>query len=406
MSEGSAARDPDARPHNSTAPLWLLALVTLTGTLAIHIFVPALQLAAHDLGGSASATQLTLSAYVLGLSLGQLTYGPLSDHFGRRPILVVGMIIYAVSSLAAMVAPTIDALIVARLIQAFGGCAGLVLGRAIVRDSAAGDDVARNLSLMNLMVMMGPGLSPLVGSALAAATGWRSIFMALSLLGLANLILIWRFLPETTGGSGHHMGTVLRNYRHLLRSRGVLGYAIGGGCATTSLYAFIGEAPFIFTNQLNRPAHEVGIYLTINIWGAWLGSLTASRLIGRTTTSRLTVSGNLLSCVGALVFLGFAATASLGVLSTILPMLLLSYGAGIASPAALAQALQIDPSISGSASGLYGFTQMAVGAACAGLSGLGGNPALSAGLGLLAAGVMAQLAFWFAQRTRTPLLQS
>jgi MFS transporter, DHA1 family, multidrug resistance protein len=253
---------------------------------------------------------------------------------------------------------------------------------------------------------MGPGLSPLIGSALAAMTGWRSIFAALSLLGLVNLILIWRLLPETTGGSGHDMAAVLRNYRHLLKSRGFLGYAIGGGCATTSLYAFIGAAPFIFTNQLNRPAHEVGIYLTINILGAWFGSLTASRLIGRTSTSRLTVSGNLLSCLGALIFLGFAASSSLGVLSTILPMLLLSYGAGIASPAALAQALEIDPSISGSASGLYGFTQMAVGAACAGLSGIGGNPALSAGLVLLAAGVMAQLAFWYAQRERTPLLQS
>jgi DHA1 family bicyclomycin/chloramphenicol resistance-like MFS transporter len=406
MSEGSAARDPGAQPRNPTAPLWLLALMTLSGTLAMHIFVPALQLVAHDLEASASTTQLTLSAYVFGLSLGQLTYGPLSDHFGRRPVLVVGMIVYAVSSLAAMLAPTINALIWARLIQAFGGCAGLVLGRAIVRDSASGDDVARNLSLMNLMVMMGPGLSPLIGSALAAMTGWRSIFAALSLLGLVNLILIWRLLPETTGGSGHDMAAVLRNYRHLLKSRGFLGYAIGGGCATTSLYAFIGAAPFIFTNQLNRPAHEVGIYLTINILGAWFGSLTASRLIGRTSTSRLTVSGNLLSCLGALIFLGFAASSSLGVLSTILPMLLLSYGAGIASPAALAQALEIDPSISGSASGLYGFTQMAVGAACAGLSGIGGNPALSAGLVLLAAGVMAQLAFWYAQRERTPLLQS
>src|SRR5262245_65261576 len=122
------------------------------------------------------------------------------------------MLIYAGSSLAAMVAPTINALIMARLIQAVGGCAGLVLGRAIVRDNASGDDAARNLSLMNLMVMAGPGLSPLIGSALAATTGWRSIFAALSFLGLANLVLIWRLLPETTGKSAQAMATVLHSY--------------------------------------------------------------------------------------------------------------------------------------------------------------------------------------------------
>jgi len=405
VSKAGPDRGSAARPLTTTSPLWLLALITLSGTLAMHIFVPALQLVAHDFDASASTTQLTLSAYIVGLALGQLTYGPISDHFGRRPVLVVGMLIYAGSSLAAMVAPTINALIMARLIQAVGGCAGLVLGRAIVRDTASGDDAARNLSLMNLMVMAGPGLSPLVGAALAATTGWRSIFAALSLLGLANLALIWRRLPETSAGRGQDIGAVLRGYDLLLRSRGFLGYAIGGGCATTSIYAFIGAAPFIFTNQLHRPAHEVGTYLTVNILGAWFGSLTASRLIGRAPTSRLMVGGNLISCLAALVFLLVAATGSLTVLSTIVPMLLLSYGAGMASPAALAQALEINPSVCGSASGLYGFTQMIVGAACASLSGIGANPALSAGLVLVATGVLAQASFWFAQRARNPVLQ-
>jgi MFS transporter, DHA1 family, multidrug resistance protein len=211
MSQGWPDRGPRTPAPKTASPLWLLALITLTGTLAMHIFVPALQLAAHDFAASASTAQLTLSAYIVGLSLGQLTYGPTSDHFGRRPVLIIGMIIYALSSLAAMLAPTMNALILARFIQALGGCAGLVLGRAIVRDNASGNDAARNLSLMNLMVMAGPGLSPLIGSALAATTGWRSIFTALSCLGLANLILIWRLLPETTGGSGHDVGAVVRS---------------------------------------------------------------------------------------------------------------------------------------------------------------------------------------------------
>ncbi|HEV2572655.1 MAG TPA: multidrug effflux MFS transporter [Beijerinckiaceae bacterium] len=379
------------------APLWLLALITLSGTLAMHIFVPALPLAGQDLQASTGAMQLTLSAYIIGLSIGQLTYGPISDRFGRRPVLIVGIVIYVIASLAALLAPTVQALIVTRFFQALGGCAGLVLGRAIVRDSVSGSDAAKRLSLMNLMVMAGPGLSPLVGSLLAAVTGWRSIFAALCVLGLVNLFLIWRLLPETTGGQGHDVGMVLRNYRRLVKSRGFLGYTLGGGCATTSIYAFIGAAPFIFVDQLHRPAHEVGIYLAINILGAWFGSLTVNRLIGGLSTGRLMVIGNLVSCIGAIAFLSFVLAGALGVMSTVIPMLLLSYGAGVAGPTALSEALGINPAVAGSASGLYGFTQMSIGAVCAALSGVGGNPALAVGIVLLSAGLLAQLSFWLAQ---------
>ncbi|MBN9082699.1 MAG: Bcr/CflA family drug resistance efflux transporter [Rhizobiales bacterium 62-17] len=379
------------------APLWLLALITLSGTLAMHIFVPALPLAGQDLQAGASAMQLTLSAYIIGLSIGQLTYGPISDRFGRRPVLIVGIILYFIASLAALLAPTVQALIVTRFFQALGGCAGLVLGRAIVRDSVSGSDAARRLSLMNLMVMAGPGLAPLIGSLLAAVTGWRSIFAALCVLGLVNLFLIWRLLPETTGGQGHDVRSVMRNYRQLVRSRGFLGFTIGGGCATTSIYAFIGAAPFIFIDQLHRPAHEVGVYLAINIVGAWFGSLTVNRLVGGVPMGRLMVIGNLVSCVGAIAFLSFVLAGALGVLSTVIPMLLLSYGAGVAGPTALSEALGINPSVAGSASGLYGFTQMSIGAICAALSGVGGNPALAVGIVLLSAGLLAQLSFWLAQ---------
>ncbi|MFL5289556.1 MAG: MFS transporter [Rhodopila sp.] len=135
----SAAKAPKAAPTNPAprAPLWLLALITFSGTMAMHIFVPALPFAAADLGATPAAVQLTLSFYVAGLALGQLVYGPVSDHFGRRPVLIVGMAVYALAGLAAMLAPTIHTLIAARLFQALGGCAGLVLGRAIVRDTAS-----------------------------------------------------------------------------------------------------------------------------------------------------------------------------------------------------------------------------------------------------------------------------
>lgn len=390
-----------ALPSPARTPLWLLALITLSGTLAMHIFVPALPLAAKALGASAHATQLTLSTYIAGLAIGQLLYGPLSDRYGRRPVLIVGMLIYTAASLAAYFAPSIEVLIVARLLQALGGCSGLVLGRAIVRDGASGAEAARKLSLMNLMTMAGPGLSPLIGSALAETTGWRSIFVALTLLGLANLMLIHTLLRDRPNGHGNDMRQVARNYLALLRSRAFLGYTIGGGCATTALYAYIGAAPFIFVEQLHRPTYEVGAYLAINVAGIWFGSLAASRAVSRMPTARIMILGNLISCSAAALFLAAAVTGQLSVISAVVPMLAFSFGAGLASPAALTEALGVNPQAAGSASGLYGAAQMAIGAACTALAGLGGNPMLAAGSVLFGAGVVAQIAFWFANKTRS-----
>lgn len=381
-------------------PLWLLALITLSGTLAMHIFVPALPLAAKALGATTHATQLTLSTYIAGLAIGQLIYGPVSDRYGRRPVLIAGLVLYTAASAVCFFAPTVGILIVARLFQALGGCAGLVLGRAIVRDGASGAEAARKLSLMNLMTMAGPGLAPLLGSALAETTGWRSIFVALTVLGLANLLLIHRLLKDGPPRAGNDVRKVTRNYLALLGSRPFLGYTIGGGCATTALYAYIGAAPFIFVDQLHRPTYEVGAYLAINVAGIWFGSLAASRAVSRMPTTRVMVLGNIVSCVAAALFLAAALAGPLNAAFAVVPMLFFSFGAGLASPAALTEALGVNPQAAGSASGLYGAAQMAIGAACTALGGLGGNPMLAAGSVLLGAGILAQVSFWLAGRSQ------
>ncbi|MFS2055590.1 MFS transporter, partial [Variovorax sp. CT11-76] len=131
------------------APLWLLALVTFSGTLAMHIFVPALPIAARSLGAGIGEMQMTVSLYIFGLAVGQLVYGPLADRFGRRPVLLAGLSLYTAAGLAAALAPEVHALITARLFQAMGGCAGLVLGRSIVRDTAEPQEATRRLALMN-----------------------------------------------------------------------------------------------------------------------------------------------------------------------------------------------------------------------------------------------------------------
>ncbi len=381
------------------APLWLLALITLNGALAMHILVPALRIAALDLGASAGSMQLTISFYICGLAVGQLVYGPLSDRFGRRSVLLIGLGLYIVSGLAAALAPSAEALIAARLFQALGGSAGLVLGRAIVRDNATLSEAARRLALLNLMVTVGPGLAPLIGGALAVTAGWRSIFVVLGALGVASLMFAWRLLPETAGlAADHNVRTILRNYRLLVGSPTFIGYAVGGGCATTSMYAFLSAAPFIFVDQLHRPVHEIGIYLALVISGVWLGSVAASRLVGRVGLDLLLVRANLLSLVGAMIFLAAVLTNQLTVPITIGSMFLFTVGVGIVGPAALTRALSVNAHVVGSASGLYGFTQLAVGALCTALAGIGPNRAFAAALVLVAAGLAAQGAFWIAIR--------
>jgi len=385
------------------APLWLLTLITFSGTMAMHIFVPALPEAARDLGAGVGAMQMTVSVYLFGLAVGQLAYGPLSDRFGRRPVLTAGLVVYTITSLAAAFVPNVDVLIVVRLFQALGGCAGLVLGRAMVRDTALPQEAARRLALMNLMVTVGPGAAPLIGGALASTLGWRSIFFFLFALGVANLIFTWRLLPETRAQTSvTDFRTLPRNYGRLLGSPAFLGYAVGGGCATTAIYAFIAASPFIFVHQLGRPDYEVGVYLAILVSGIWLGSVLATRLIARVSLGRLMVRANLLSVLASLSLLAAVLSAHLSVPLAVGTMFVFSVGAGMASPAALTQAMSVNPHVIGSAAGLYGFSQMGVGALCTAVAGVGGNPALAAALVLAAAGVIAQLSFWIALRHHDP----
>jgi DHA1 family bicyclomycin/chloramphenicol resistance-like MFS transporter len=390
-----------------SARLWLLTLITFSGTFAMHIFVPALAEAARDLNASIAAMQMTMSVYIFGLAVGQLAYGPLSDRFGRRPVLMGGLVLYALAGLAAIFAPDVHSLIIARLLQALGGCAGLVIGRAIVRDTALPQETARRLALMNLMVVIGPGAAPLIGGALSSTLGWRSIFVVLAALGVLNLLFSWRLLPETKAPSvTSKLSGFAGNYGRLLVSPAFLGYAIGGGCATTSMYAFLGASPFIFVHQLHRPEYEVGVYPAIMVAGIWIGSVLATRLIPRVPIGRLAIWANAVSVLGSLVFLGAVLSDHLSVLLAIGPMFVFGTGAGVASPAALTQAISVNPQVIGSASGLYGFAQMGVGAICTALVGAGSDPALTVAVILVGAGAIGQTAFWIALRHRAPATPS
>jgi DHA1 family bicyclomycin/chloramphenicol resistance-like MFS transporter len=392
--------------QGAVPPLWLLGLFTFSGPVGMHIFVPALPAAAKDLHATPAALGLTVSLYILGLAVGQLVYGPASDRFGRRPALLVGLSIFTIASIAGMFALDIHSLVLARFFQAVGGCSGLALARAIIRDTSRAHEAARRLALTNLLVTAGPGVAPLIGGALSTFWGWRTILMGLAALGAVNLLLAWRILPETRPEALFVSGSrYARDYVGLLRSREFLGYAVGGACATTSFYAFIACAPFIFVDSLHVPSANVGLYLALLVSGLWLGSLIASRLIGHFSLTRFVVVANALSVAAAASFLVLLVIDRATLLGIIATMFAFGVGVGAAAPAALVQAISVNPRVTGTASGLYGSVQMAVGAALVALAGLGANPAFASAVVLLAAGVVAQASFWLARKQSGALVE-
>jgi len=364
----------------------------------MHMFVPVLPEVARDLNTSAAAAQGTLSLYIFGLAVGQLFYGPMADRFGRRPILILGLVLYTAAGYAAAFSPNIDTLLVARLVQALGGCTGLILGRAMVRDTAPPDASMRRQASINLLILMGPGISPIIGSALAAAFGWRSIFIALATLGLLNLILIVTLLPETGIKKASNFRAMVRDYGKLLVSKHFNGFAIGGACSTTSIYGFIAAGPFIYGDDFHRPGHEIGFYIGLTLVGAALGSVITGWLSSRVSIARIMTGGNVLCILSAIVLLVGALTGQATLYSTIGLSIVFAAGAGIAGPAALTSAMSVNPLLIGTAAGLYGFAQMLVGSICTALAGLGSDRMISAVLVLTGASLLGQLSFFIAQR--------
>lgn len=361
------------------APLWVLVLVTLSGTMAMHIFVPALPVAGEALGAEPSGMQQTITLYVIGLALGQLIYGPVSDTWGRRPALLVGLSLYFSASVLALFAPSLQWLVAARLLQALGGAAGITLGRAIVRDIAPPDRVTRDLALLNLLTLVGPGLSPIVGAYLADHFGWRAIYVFLICIGSAMLFCAWKLLPETNLNRRPQAITrIALDYGSLLANPRFAAFMLGGACSSTALYPYLATAPYIVHEQLGLPIRYVGWFAASTIVGAGLGTFLTRKLAGRWPAERFLYIGSGLGLGLATLFLCIQALGWLSAPLLLALMVVMTFGAGMASPAALSRALgATTPALAGTAAGLYGFAQMAMGAVGTMLVGFGEVPALA-----------------------------
>ncbi|MBE7245141.1 MAG: multidrug effflux MFS transporter [Actinomycetospora chiangmaiensis] len=367
----------------------------MAGTVALHIFVPALAAAASDLGTTAAGVQATITIYLLGLAGGQLVYGPLSDRYGRRPVLIAGLSLYLAGLLLAIPAPTIGVLLVARLMQSLGACSCLVIGRAMVRDVSTREDAARKLAILVTAMTLTPALAPAIGGVVSQAFGWRAVFVLLA--GIVAILgaLVILTLPET---NRHKMalpgvGAIASAYLRLVRVPVFRAYLVAGACAGTSLYAFLAVAPFLLVNRLGRSPQEVGFDCLAVVFGMVAGAVLASRLATRVPIRRAARGGNLVCIGSAAVLLAVDRTGALSVESLIAPLFVYAVGIGLMSPNTVAGLMNVDPHAAGSASSLYGFTQMACGALfTAAATAWPATSATPVAVTLLAAGIIAALA--------------
>ncbi|WP_247887362.1 multidrug effflux MFS transporter [Azospirillum sp. SYSU D00513] len=349
----------------SKPPVWLLVAATATGPLALNMFVPSMPRLPAVFDTGYAMVQLTLSLFLIGVAVGQLAYGPLSDRFGRRPVLLGGVALYVVASLACALAPSIGFLVAGRVAQALGGCAGMVIGRAVVRDAWGRDEATRVLAMVIAGMAVAPMLGPALGGVLDDWIGWRAGFVFTVGFGLLVLLAGFRSLPETNRQPVPipSPAALWGIYRTLLGKPVFLGFALVAALNTAGFFAFLAGAPFIMVDMLGRSASEYGIVFILLSVGYMAGNLLVSRLAGRWRGERLMLIGLVLSLTGPAVMLALLLAGVFTPLALFLPATVMCLGNGLVMPTSMSAAIGVEPRLAGTASGLLGFCQMGMGAA-------------------------------------------
>lgn len=350
----------------------ILGALSAFGPLAIDFYLPAFPAMAQAFGTDEKHVQTTLAAYFLGLSLGQLAYGPVADRFGRRVPLLFGITLFTLASLACAYAPNLEALIVARFVQALGGCAGMVLSRAIVSDKC--DAVASAKVFSQLMLVMGlaPILAPMLGGVLVNVSGWQSIFLALSLFSAACLLSVSLGLPESLPPEvpRQPLSGALRQYLSLLGDRVFVGHALTGGVAIAGMFAYIAGSPFVFIKLYGVPAEHYGWLFGTNAAGFILMAQVNARLLVKRGPAWLLARAVWMYLGAALALLTLAAFRPTQLWPLLVPLFLCISSLGCIIPNASACAMSGQGGRAGSASALMGCVQFSVAAGAAALVGV------------------------------------
>lgn len=365
----------------------LLAAVGALGSLAIHLFVPAMPAVARDLAASPATVQLAVSLYLLGLGGGQLIAGPVSDAIGRRPVLLAGTGIFVAGSIAAALAPDAHVLLVARFIEACGAAAAVVAARTIVSDLSPRADAAANLALLTSAILLSPTLAPTIGGALVSLAGWRFVFVTLALTGALIAALAIFLIPAHAPHA--ERPRLAHAYVRLARNGRFRGYVAGNSLASSALYIFLSGSPFLLIGLWHLSPAQAGLcYLVVAACGI-LGTFLVRRLNRHHDAFRI---GLIAIAAGGGLMLVIALLGASNPIALIGPMLLVGTGGGIAAPTGIAGAMHAEDGIAGTASSLAGAIQMITTAGVTAVMSAFASPALiPLAAGMFVAGLTAVL---------------
>ncbi|MHC2576255.1 DHA1 family bicyclomycin/chloramphenicol resistance-like MFS transporter [Bradyrhizobium diazoefficiens] len=362
---GMISRPPEAAMKTiATSRVVLLLLVVMTGIAPISLYtlVPALPVLATNFGSDISIAQMTVSLFMVGIACSQLIMGPLSDKFGRRPVLLAGLALMVAASVACIFAQNLPQLIAARFFQALGGATGMVVSRAIIRDIYERQRVASMISLVVAALMIGQMLSPLTGGLIETAFGWRAIFYAITIGAVAVAVGIAVALPETrrsrAAGSGFRadIGTLIRN-------RAFVGFVMCQVLASQIIFTFAGGGPYIVVTQMGRSSAEYGAWFATSGFAYLVGNLLCVRFAPRHSLEKLIWFGLGLQLGGSLLnlFWSFAGWNEAPAWLFGTQMIVMAGNAFVMANSA-AGAISIRPEAAGTASGAMGFLQQGIGA--------------------------------------------
>ena len=356
------------QPH--LGEILLLGSLTAFGAVTIDLYLPTLPAIARDYGTSAAAVQLTLSTFFVGMALGQLFFGPLSDRIGRRPTILIGCAVYVAASLFCALAPTIEALVVGRFFQALGCCAAMVTCRAIVRDRYDHRDSARIFSLLMLVLAIAPLLAPTVGGWIAAAAGWHAVFYAFVAVGVAISAAVGLRLDESRSAATAQAARgqdVLSAYARLLGHKRLIGYLLVGAANGATLFSYIAASPDLVVNSWGFSESQFGLVFAAIAVGV-VGSSQVNRLLLKHRSPDAILAWATLGAAAAGVALWLVALFDAPVLVVLAAVFVALTSNGLIAANASAGALNVDPLRAGAISGLMGGINFGMGAAASALA--------------------------------------
>jgi len=380
--------------------LTVLGGLTAVGAFSFDMYLPAFPTIARDLSVAPAQVQLTLTAALVGIGLGQLLGGPISDRFGRRGPVLAGVAVFAVTSLLIAFAPNIPILVALRLLQGIGGGFGTAISRAVVRDLYSGADASRYLSRILLVFGVAPVVAPTVGAAVLRFTSWRGIFVLLAVYGVILVAAVLRFLPETLPSASRRPGgvtTVLRGFRQLATDRRYLGYSLAGGLSFAGLFAYLSGSSFVLQDVFRVSPQVYGLIFGLNAIGLVAAGQVSARIVGRRTPRALLFTALFIGLGATAVLLAGAETGSLPLV--MLTLFLFIGSLGVVFPNSTALALDQHPEMAGTAAAFMGATQSAIsafaGPLVAALGAASGVPMAAVMLGFaLASLVVVSLLTW------------